>query len=300
MDKLNLILSNYPYLGKIATIIIGIIIINVLVRTLQRQAAKHINAKEMRYSIRRGLTFVGYFSIVVLIIGSFSNQLQNITVALGVASVGIAFALQEIIVSIAGWIALSFAQFYRIGDRVQLGGIKGDVIDISVLRTTIMEMGEWVKADQYNGRIVKIANSFVFKEPVYNYSGDFPFVWDELTVPIKHGSDHHLARSLIIDAANKVVGNFSQEAEKSWKEVTLKYAVENAMVQPAAFLIVNDNWMEFTLRYVVDFKKRRGTKDEIFSHILDGINQSNGKVSMASATFELVEAPTIDIRLHQS
>lgn len=299
MDKLNLILSNNPYLGNIATIIIGIVIINLLVGALQRQVAKHINAKETRYRIRRGLTFTGYFSIIVLIIGTFSNQLQNITVALGVASAGIAFALQEVIVSIAGWIALSFGQFYRIGDRVQLGGIKGDVIDIGVLRTTVMEMGEWVKADQYNGRIVRIANSYVFKEPVHNYSGDFPFVWDELIVPIKYGSDHHLARSIILGAANKVVGNFSQEAEKSWKEVTIKYAVENAMVEPAVFLIANDNWMEFTLRYVVDFKKRRSTKDEIFSYILDGVNQSNGKVSMASATFELVDAPAIDVRLHK-
>lgn len=299
MDQLNLILSNNPYLGKITTIIIGIIIINLLIGLLQRQAASRIKEKEMRYSVRRALTFFGYFSIVVLIIGTFSNQLQNITVALGVASAGIAFALQEVIVSIAGWIALSFGQFYRIGDRVQLGGIKGDVIDISVLRTTIMEMGEWVKADQYNGRIVRIANSYVFKEPVYNYSGDFPFVWDELTVPVKYGSDHHLARTLILNAANQVVGTFSREAEKAWREVTLKYAVENAVVEPTIFLIANDNWMEFSLRYVVDCKKRRGTKDEIFSHILDGVNQSNGKVSMASATFELVEAPTIDIRLHQ-
>lgn len=113
MDKLNLILSNNPYLGNIATIIIGIVIINLLVGALQRQVAKHINAKETRYRIRRGLTFTGYFSIIVLIIGTFSNQLQNITVALGVASAGIAFALQEVIVSIAGWIALSFGQFYR-------------------------------------------------------------------------------------------------------------------------------------------------------------------------------------------
>lgn len=81
--------------------------------------------------------------------------------------------------------------------------------------------------------------------------------------------------------------------------MTIKYAVENAMVEPAVFLIANDNWMEFTLRYVVDFKKRRSTKDEIFSYILDGVNQSNGKVSMASATFELVDAPAIDVRLHK-
>lgn len=114
--------------------------------------------------------------------------------ALGVAGAGIAFALQEVITSVAGWIALSFGQFYTIGDRVQLGGIKGDVIDIGMLRTTIMEIGEQVKGDQYTGRIVRITNSFVCQGPVYNYSADFPFVWDEITVPIKYGGDHNLAR----------------------------------------------------------------------------------------------------------
>jgi small-conductance mechanosensitive channel len=97
--------------------------------------------------------------------------LSSLTVALGVAGAGagIAFALQEVIASVAGWIALSFGQFYAVGDPVQLGSIKGDVIDIGVLRTTLMEIGEWVKGDQYNGRIVRVVNSFVFKEPVYNY-----------------------------------------------------------------------------------------------------------------------------------
>lgn len=99
--------------------------------------------------------------------------------------------------------------------RVQLGGIKGDVIDVSILRTTIMEMGEWVKGDQYNGRIVRIANSFVFKEPVYNYSADFPFVWDDIDVPIKYGSDHNLAWKIISTTANETVGEYVEYAQKS-------------------------------------------------------------------------------------
>ncbi len=288
-----------PFVGKIVAIVIGIIIINLVVRFLQRLASSHVKSKDVRYGLRRSLTFFGYLASVLLIIGVFSNQLSNITVALGVAGAGIAFALQEVIVSVAGWIALSFGQFYTIGDRVQLGGIKGDVIDISILRTTIMEMGEWVKSDQYNGRIVRIANSFVFKEPVYNYSADFPFVWDEITIPVKYGSDHNLARRLISRVANDIVGEYVENARNQWAVMTRKYAVENAVVEPMVFLTANDNWMEFTLRYVVDFGKRRGTKDLLFTQILDAITQTDGKVSMASATFQLVEAPTFDIRLRK-
>ncbi|MBK8783133.1 MAG: mechanosensitive ion channel [Anaerolineales bacterium] len=299
MDEFLQTTLNDPFVRKIAAAVIGMIVINLIVRFFQGLISSRVESRDMRYGIRRGLTFFGYLAAILLIIGIFSNQLSSISVALGVAGVGIAFALQEVIVSIAGWIALSLGQFYTIGDRVQLGGIKGDVIDISILRTTIMEMGEWVKGDQYNGRIVRIANSFVFKEPVYNYSADFPFVWDEITIPIKYGSDHNLARQIISRVASDSVGEYVENARNQWAVMTRKYAVENAVVEPMVFLTANDNWMEFTLRYVVDFGKRRGTKDLLFTQILDAIAQTDGKVSMASATIHLVEAPTLDIRLRK-
>src|SRR5690606_5854844 len=125
-------------------------------------------------------------------------RLGGLTVALGVAGAGIAFALQEVITSVAGWMATIFGNFYKTGDRVQLGGIKGDVIDIGVLRTTIMETGEWVNGDLYNGRIVLVANSFVFKEPVFNYSGDFSFLWDEIVISVQYGSDIALAKKIML------------------------------------------------------------------------------------------------------
>src|SRR5690606_17311423 len=105
--------------------------------------------------------------ILMLLVAGFifSDKLSNLTVALGVTGAGIAVALKEVIASVAGWFAISFNHFFRVGDRVQLGGIKGDVIDIGVLRTTLMEIGEWVDGDLYNGRTVRVFNSFVFKEP---------------------------------------------------------------------------------------------------------------------------------------
>jgi hypothetical protein len=223
-----------PFVGKIVAAFLGIIVINVLVRFLQRTLAARIKEKNARYGLRRWLAFFGYLAAVLLLAAIFSDQFSSLTVALGVAGAGIAFALQEVIASVAGWIALSFGQFYAVGDRVQLGGIKGDVIDIGVLRTTLMEIGEWVIGDQYNGRIVRVANSFVFKEPVYNYSADFPFVWDEITVPIKYGSDHTLARKIIQDAAQKVVSEYVAFAHQTWQNILRKYAIEDASVNPSS------------------------------------------------------------------
>ena len=222
MDTYLLSILKDPMVGKIVTAFLGIVLVNVLIRFLQRSLLSRIQEKNARYNLRRGLSFLGYLLAILLLAAIFSDQLSSLTVALGVAGAGIAFALQEVVASVAGWIALSFGQFYTVGDRVQLGGIKGDVIDIGVLRTTLMEIGEWVKGDNYNGRIVRIANSFVFKAPVFNYSADFPFVWDEITVPVKYGSDHNQARKIIQDSAQDVVGANAAIALQTWKKMTKK------------------------------------------------------------------------------
>ncbi len=160
-----------------------------------------------------------------------------------------------------------------------------------------MEIGEWVKGDLYSGRIVRIANSFVFKEPVFNYSGDFPFLWDEVRVPIKYGSDYRLAREILQRVADEAVGDYAQQAEASWKGMVEKFLIEDASVAPTVTLIANDNWLEFTVRFVVDFKRRRSVKDQLFTRILEEIDKTEGHVAMASATFHLVETPVFDVRL---
>ena len=159
--------------------------INLVVHFFRRSLSQFIPDADIRYRVRKVITFVSYLVIALFLTIVFNDRLGQLTIVLGVVGAGIAFALQEVIASFAGWLAISSGQFYKPGDRVQLGGIMGDVIDISILRTTVIEIGAWGKADQYNGRIVRIANSFVFKELVFNYSANFAFVWDEITIPVK-------------------------------------------------------------------------------------------------------------------
>ncbi len=286
-----------PTVGKIVFAVIGIIIINVLMRVARSSILPRVDDTQNRYRFRKIISFFGILTGFILITVVFSDRLGNLTVAFGVAGAGIAFALQEVIASIAGWAAVSAGNFYSVGDRVQLGGIIGDVIDIGVLRTTVMEIGQWVKADLYNGRIVRIANSFVFKEPVFNYTADFPFLWDEITVPVKYGSDYRLSREILKKIADELLGINVPEANRTWKEMTRKYMIEDAGVEPMVTLIANDNWMEFTVRYVVDFKRRRSTKDLLFSRILEAFDETGGKVSLASTTVHLVDAPVFNVRL---
>jgi small-conductance mechanosensitive channel len=286
-----------PTVGKIVIVFLGFAFIFFIINILRRNINRYVEDNDSRYRTKKFLNFVGYLLVFSLIVIVYGNKLGGLTIALGVAGAGIAFALQEVITSIAGWMAIMFGGFYRPGDRVQLGGIKGEVIDIAILRTTIMEIGQWVDADLYNGRIVRIANSFVFKEPVFNYSADFPFLWDEIKIPIKYGSDYKLTREIFYNIAQEVVGEYVKFAQQSWKDMVKKYLIEDASVEPMVTLIANDNWVEFTLRYVVDYKKRRSTKDRLFTRILEEAGKTGGQVSFASATFHLVQAPVLDVRI---
>ena len=289
-----------PTVGKIVAALVALMIVIFIARIVKASITRYVKAVDTRYRLKKFITFISYVIGAFLLTLIFSDRLGGLTVAFGVAGAGVAFALQEVIASFAGWFAVTFAGFYQPGDRVQLGGIKGDVIDVSFLRTTLMEVGEWVKGDLYTGRVVRIANSFVFKEPVFNYSGDFPFLWDEITVPVKYGGDHRLARKILRGVADQVVGEYAKSASAAWDEMVKIYLLEDAGIEPIVTLVANDNWMEFTVRYVVSFKKRRGTKDALFTRILDEFEATAGKVEFASATFHLVETPTIDVRLTNS
>lgn len=286
-----------PTVGRFVAAVIGILVVVAIVRILSRSLGGHIQDNDTRYRVRKLIAFGGYLAGLLLITVVFSNRLSGLTVVFGVAGAGVAFALQEVIMSVAGWIALTFSRFYSPGDRIQLGGTKGDVIDIGVLRTTLMEIGDWVDGDLYNGRIVSVPNSFVFKGPVFNYSGTFPFLWDEVRVPIKYGSDRVLARKIFNDVIVELVSDYTKQSGVSWDAMLRQYRLEKARLEPMVTLVANDNWMEFTIRYVVDYRRRRITKDELFTLLLDRIDATDGRVSIASGTYDIVGVPPIRVSL---
>lgn len=297
-EKINELLFD-PTIGKLATLFIGIAIIWIVIKFIQKKLFTKIDDSDNRYKAKKFGTFIGYMLSLIFITVVYSNKLGGLTVAFGVAGAGIAFALQEVIASFAGWLAIMFGNFYKTGDRVQLGGVKGDVMDIGVLRTTIMETGQWVDGDLYTGRIVLIANSYIFKEPVFNYSGDFPFLWDEIKIPIKFGSNYEKAKQLILNVGIEVAGDLTSESLEKWHSLQKKYLLEEAQTAPMVSLIANDNWVEFTLRYVVRYNKRRATKTELFTKILQQIEATNGEVKFASATIQIVESSDFNVNLRK-
>lgn len=274
-----------PLITKLIAAAAVMVAASLVIRLSQAWLGRSLRDSDTRYYARKLVAFSGYVLALVAITVIFKDRLGGLTVAIGVA----------------GWIAISFGGFYRPGDRVQVGGIKGDVIDIGILRTTLMELGEWVDSDLYNGRIVRIANSFVFKQPVFNYSGDFPFLWDELRLPVQYGSDHQLVRSILESIGAEIAaGPFTAQVRTAWGQMVRKYLLENAGVEPQVTLVLTDNWMEFTLRYVVDVKARRSTKNLLYQRILDAFERAGDRVRIASATIQLVQPPPLQVRLERA
>lgn len=286
-----------PAIGKSIAVLMGLAVVYTLARIARRSVNRFVVDPTTRYRGRKFIAFLSYLMGIAVVATIYSDKLGGLTVAFGVAGAGVAFALQEVIASAAGWVVVSVGRYYLTGDRVQLGGIKGDVIDIGILRTTLMEVGEWVNADLYNGRIVRVANSFVFKAPVFNYSGDFPFLWDEITLPVRYGSDWEFARTMLNEIVNEVCKDYAIESAEAWRLAVNRYRLEATRIEPMITLAATDNWIQFTIRYIVDYRRRRFVRDRLFTRILEEVDRSGNRIRLASATFELTNLPHIDVQL---
>jgi len=195
----------------------------------------------------------------------------------------VAVALQDVVASIAGAFSIGFSKLYAVGDRVQIGDTQGDVIDIGLLRTTLMETGNWVSRDLYNGRIARIPNSTVLRGSVFNYSQGFRFVWDEIHVLFKITSDCQLAKAMLLRAANEAIGEYLAEAQRSWEVMSDNYQSANPPLEPTLALVVNAGSLEFTVSYVVDYTKRTAMKDQLFTKIVEEVANSGGRLEWASS-----------------
>ena len=286
----------HPVISDIAKYLLWLLVIVLLLKFVKRLFWKKITHPSARYKIQKGIEIIGYFLVILMTLSYFTGNIKDFTLAIGLLTAGIAITLQELVLSFAGSVFIFFIKVYKPGDRIEINGIKGDVIDIDSLYTTMMEIGQWASSDNYSGRIVKLSNAFVFKGPVYNYSRDFPFIWDEISLPIRYGSDIDLAKKIIIKIASEVLSDYVSDSISKWKDVVHKYYIENAQVEPSLAIKMTDNWVEFNVRYIVDYKKRRFTKNILNELIGKEIEKTNGKVMMASATFEIVKIPDLNIK----
>ena len=301
IQQLYDLLAQQPFLVSILRLLFWVLIIIVGIRILRKIARNRIDNVSFRYKTQKGIEVVGYVLIAILFLVFFTaGNIKDYSLVIGLFTAGITFTLQELILSIAGSFYIFAVRVYTPGDRIEINGIKGDVIDIDSIYTTIMEMGEWVSSDNYSGRIVKISNAFVFKGPIKNYSMDFPFVWDELNILITYGSDVELAKKIVMDSTLELLSDYVEGSKAKWGEMVERYYIENATLEPTIALKLTDNWIEVNVRYITDYKLRRGTRHKLFDSIQKGALRTDGKVVLASATLQLLKIPEIDVRINHN
>jgi small-conductance mechanosensitive channel len=243
----------------------------------------------VRMLVRNTVFFVGSAAILAIWLGFGSN----FTVAMGILGAGIAFASQEVIGSFAGYLNIVTGNLFRIGDRVRIGNVVGDVLDITILRTTVMEIGEWVEADQYTGRVVSIANRVVFSEPVFNYTQHWHYLWDEIMIPITYDSNWRRAAEMMLEHGRGYSSRFLIQAKAELDDAVKRYpALRDTPVEPTLYIIMTDNWIEMTLRYVVEAWERRKVKGQLHRELLQCFG-AEADITVASATFEIVGFPPL-------
>jgi len=269
-------------LGKCIAAAAGILIIHGTFRVLEETLPRRFGRADARYKVRKLVVFSGYLSILIFLAFVFEDRLSRLSFALGVVGAGVAVALQDVLASFAGAFSIGFSKLYAVGDRVQIGETRGDVIDIGLLRTTLLETGNWVSGDLYNGRIVRIPNSAILKGSVFNYSQGFRFVWDEIKLLFTITSDCQFAREMLLRVAKEAIGEYLAEAQTSWKAISDNYRSENPPLEPTVTLVVVSGSLEFSLSYVTDYTKRTAMRDQLFTKIVEEVANSNGRLEWAS------------------
>lgn len=255
-----------------------------------------------RQAISITVTLVGILGLLSI----WFDDPTRLTTAVGLVTAGLAFALQRVVTAIAGYLLILRGKTFNVGDRITMGGIRGDVIGLGFLQTVIMEMGQppevqsadpamWVQARQYSGRIVSVTNAKVFDEPVYNYTRDFPFLWEEMHIPLPYTADRKRAEQIMLDVVREYTRSVSEVGEEALVELERRYFVKRSELEPCVFLRITDNWVELTVRFVVEDHGIRQVKNRISRGILDRFDQAG--IGIASGTYDVVGMPPLKIHV---
>lgn len=262
-------------------------------------------SERLRFWVRQG---VAIGTTVLLVMGLLSIWFDNPTrlaAAIGLVTAGLAFALQKVVTALAGYIVILRGELFTVGDRITMGGVRGDVIGLGFTTTHIFEMGQppaekdespttWVRSRQPTGRIVGISNARIFDEPITNYSREFSYIWEELSVPIPFSVDRDRVERIMLTAARRWTEDYIDDAAVAIRRFSSRYAIESQPVEPKVYIRITDNWLEFTVRFVAPIRGVRELKDELSRDILREF-EANG-IEFASATFAIVDLPEMRVR----
>jgi small-conductance mechanosensitive channel len=287
--------------------VLAAVAITWLVRKLLGLLIGSRSGTRFQFWAKQGVSLIIAAILILGIVSIWFDNPARLAGVVGLIGAGIAFALQRVITAVAGYFVILRGKTFNVGDRIVMGGVRGDVLNLSFMQTQIMEMGQppqvdantdpamWVHSRQFTGRIVTVTNDKIFNEPVYNYTRDFPYIWEEVRLPIRFEDDRDKAESILLNAARRHGLTCDKLGEPETRRLEQRFGVDVGEVDPRVFWRITDNWLELTARFLVPDHGIRDIKDKMHRDILAGLDQA--KIGIASATYEIVGMPPL--RLEQ-
>ncbi|MFC2156745.1 mechanosensitive ion channel family protein [Acidobacteriota bacterium] len=255
--------------SSVVVILVCYFISYLMIRVINRS----VKDLKRRHQVRKAGIYLISILAIVLILSIWVKRIGSLATFVSVVGAGVTLALHQAILSMAGWFFLLIRRPYEIGDRIEIGEVKGDVIDMRLFFTTLLEIGNWVDADQSTGRIVHIPNGKIFTQPVFNFTRGFEHIWHEIKVVVTYESDWERGKEIMLDAASDKKWDIGDNLMKRISKMSRRYMIHFEKLTPFVWTRIVDFGVELTLRYLTDARKRRSTQDEISRLILDRFSQ---------------------------
>lgn len=256
---------------------------------------KRIRDPKTRYSLRKAINIIFYLLILVVVMRIWVQDPQTLLVTYGLVGAGVAVALQDFFKNFVGGVMIFTSELYKVGDRIEVGDLAGDVIDTGLFYTVVMEIGNWVEGNQVTGRLVNLPNGVLLHQNVKNFSKDHDFLWDEVAVPVTFESDWQKAKQIMERAAKKYSQQTSERAGKKLRRLGGKYYYIQRETKPEVYTELTDNWIMLRVRYVTDVTTRRIIRHNISEEILKQFDQEK-KINIASATLDIIGLPKVNVK----
>lgn len=254
--------------GKIIATIMTLLALWALRKVVMTVIIRRTADTKIWYQWKKTTLYVAVTLGIFIIGRTWFEGFGAVATYLGLVSAGLAVALKDPITNFAGWLFIIWRRPFEVGDRVQLGDTAGDVIDQRVFQFTILEIGNWVNADQSTGRIIHVPNGKIFTEPQANYTKGFLYIWNEIPVLVTFESDWQLAKKLLSEIINRHAEHLSKSAESSLRDAARRYMIFYSNLTPIVYTSVEDSGVMLTIRYLCDPRNRRGSAEKIWEDIL--------------------------------
>jgi small-conductance mechanosensitive channel len=260
---------------------------------LEEFAGGRVKDYKLRYTSRKVLSILFVLAVISVLITIWIENTQAIVVAYGLIAAGIAISLQDFFKGFAGGILILFNNLYRVGDRVQIGPTFGDVMDIGLFYTTLMETRGWVGGDQATGRIVMVSNAKVMSEDIFNYTKDHSFLWDEIKLHLTYDSNWQSLLEPILKMTSTEVAGMTEKASSEIERIGEKYYLPRKDVQPMVYVDFDSSWINLNVRFVSEARSRRIISNRLHRKILNEISRlKDVKVAQAQIeSWKLGEGP---------